>query len=216
MQNIGAYGVELESVFESLEAFHLKDKKVHVFSKDDCKFGYRDSVFKNVHKGEYCITNVIFTLPKTPTFNISYGAIEEELEYMGVDELSIKKVGKAVSAIRMRKLPDPRLVGNAGSFFKNPIVSANQLSSLQKEFPEIVSYHIGDDQEKLAAGWLIDKAGWKGKSFGSYGVHRNQALVLVNYGGATGNDIYQLSTEILADVKEKFGVSLEREVNVVD
>jgi UDP-N-acetylmuramate dehydrogenase len=215
MQNIGAYGVELESVFESLEAFHFVDKEVHTFSKDDCAFGYRESVFKNIHKGKYCITKVNLRLPKTPVFNISYGAIEQELEGMGVDELSIKSIGRAVCAIRMRKLPDPRLVGNAGSFFKNPVVPNEVVEQIKSSYPEVVSYPVDDGHSKLAAGWLIDKAGWKGKNFGNYGVHRNQALVLVNYSGASGQDIYDLSTEILNDIEQKFGVKLEREVNII-
>lgn len=215
MQNIGAYGVELESVFSSLEAYHFATGELHTFEKEDCAFGYRESVFKNIHKSEYCITKVCFNLNKTPSYNISYGAIEAELETMGVDELSIKAISRAVMAIRMRKLPDPRLVGNAGSFFKNPVVSNDVVEHIKKSYPDVVSYLVDESNSKIAAGWLIDKAGWKGKNLGTYGVHRNQALVLVNYGGAEGGDIYDLSASIQADIEEKFGVSLEREVNVV-
>lgn len=216
MQNIGAYGVELESVFSSLEAYHFATGELHTFKKEDCAFGYRESVFKNIYKDQYCITKVTFELNKTPSYNISYGAIEAELETMGVDELSIKAISRAVMAIRMRKLPDPRLVGNAGSFFKNPVVGNDLVEEIKRTYPEVVSYPVDEKHSKIAAGWLIDKAGWKGKNLGTYGVHRNQALVLVNYGGAQGKDIYDLSSEIQTDIQQKFGVQLEREVNVIN
>jgi UDP-N-acetylmuramate dehydrogenase len=214
MQNIGAYGVELKDVFHSLEAFHLKEKVIRTFSAEECKFGYRESVFKRGLKDKFFITSVTFRLSKKPKFNTSYGAIEKELEKMGVKELSIAAISQAVINIRSSKLPDPKVIGNAGSFFKNPVVSAVQHAKLKKDFPEIVSYANGNDF-KLAAGWLIEQCGWKGKRFGDAGVHKDQALVLVNYSDAKGSEIFDLSSKILESVKEKFGVELEREVNIL-
>lgn len=214
MQNIGAYGVELKNVFHSLEAFHLRDKVVKTFSADECKFGYRESVFKHELKDHFFISSVTLCLSKKPKFNITYGALEKELEKMGVKELSIAAISQAVINIRTSKLPDPKVIGNAGSFFKNPVVSAEKHAQLKKDFPEIISYANGNDF-KLAAGWLIEQCGWKGKRFGDAGVHKDQALVLVNYANAKGKEIFDLSTEILKSVKEKFGVELEREVNIL-
>ena len=214
MQNIGAYGVEMKDVFFELEAFDIHEKKFKTFSAGECHFGYRESVFKHELKNKYFITSVTFRLDKKPKFNTSYGAIEKELEKMNVHELSISAISQAVINIRSSKLPDPKITGNAGSFFKNPVVSAEKLSQLKKDFPEIVSYANGDDF-KLAAGWLIEKCGWKGKRFGDAGVHKDQALVLVNYANANGNEIYDLSSKILESVSEKFGVMLEREVNIL-
>lgn len=213
MQNIGAYGVELKDVFHSLEAFHIREDVMRTFSADECKFGYRESVFKRELKNQYFICSVTFRLSKKPKLNTSYGAIEKELEKMGVAQPTIADVSKAVVQIRSSKLPDPARIGNAGSFFKNPVVSAAKHAELKNDFPEIVSYPSGADF-KLAAGWLIEQCGWKGKRFGDAGVHKDQALVLVNYGNAAGKEIYDLSTRVLESVKEKFGVELEREVNI--
>lgn len=214
MQNIGAYGVEIKEVFHSLEAMHLQDRSIRTFSLHDCEFGYRDSVFKRRHKNEYAILHVTFRLNKTPKFNTSYGAIEQELKKMNVQELSIAAISQAVVNIRSSKLPDPEVIGNAGSFFKNPTVSATFFYGLKMKFPSIVAYKVGDDAYKLAAGWLIEQCGWKGIRKGDAGCHSQQALVLVNYGDATGKEIYDLSEEILRSVQDKFGVLLEREVNI--
>ena len=215
MQNIGAYGVEIKDVFEELEAFHLKDKKVVTFTNNDCEFGYRESVFKGRYRDQFVILNVTYRLNKTPKFNTSYGAIEQELERMGVKELSIRAIADAVIHIRSSKLPDPAKIGNAGSFFKNPSVPAAQYEQLKQHFPGIVGYANPDGSVKLAAGWLIEQCGWKGFRRGDAGCHEKQALVLVNYGNASGADIYELSTEIMNSVQNRFGVALEREVNII-
>jgi UDP-N-acetylmuramate dehydrogenase len=214
MQNIGAYGVEIKDVFDDLEAYHISDKKIRTFTHGDCEFGYRDSVFKNRHKGEFIILSVTFRLNKIPVYNTNYGAIEQELEKMH-QPLSIQTIAQAVINIRTSKLPDPNEIGNAGSFFKNPAVSANKYESLKKEFPEIPGYPQHNGSVKLAAGWMIEQCGWKGYRKGDAGCHAKQALVLVNYGNATGKEIYDLSEEIRHSVVNKFGVELEREVNVV-
>ncbi|MCX6310455.1 MAG: UDP-N-acetylmuramate dehydrogenase [Bacteroidetes bacterium] len=213
MQNIGAYGVELKDVFYELEAFHMHENYISKFSAEDCKFGYRESVFKHELKNQFFITSVTFRLSKNPTFNTTYGAIETEMKAMGVKDISIATISQAVINIRSSKLPDPKVIGNAGSFFKNPVVSAEKHAQLKKDFPEIVSYASGIDF-KLAAGWMIEKCDWKGKRFGDAGVHKNQALVLVNYENANGQEIFDLSTKVLESVMEKFGVLLEREVNI--
>ncbi|HEY1039653.1 MAG TPA: UDP-N-acetylmuramate dehydrogenase [Bacteroidia bacterium] len=216
MQNIGAYGVEIKDVFDSLEALDMKNGERVTFTNAQCEFGYRESVFKRKLKNRYLITSVTFRLNKNPQFNTSYGAIEKELEVMGIKELSIKAVSDAVIRIRSSKLPDPAQIGNAGSFFKNPEVPSDKYESLKLEFPNIVGYPLENGNVKLAAGWLIEQCGWKGKREGDAGVHVNQALVLVNYRHAKGSEIYNLSTEILKSVKAKFGVELEREVNIYD
>ena len=215
MQNIGAYGVELREVFHSLEAVDLETGEVSEFSNRDCEFGYRTSVFNTKQKGRFLITSVTLDLAKEPQFNTSYGAIEQELERMKVAGLSIGAISEAVCNIRNRKLPDPAQIGNAGSFFKNPVISTQRFEQLQGSHPQIVGYPADNGHTKVAAGWLIEAAGWKGRTCGNYGVHRNQALVLVNYGGAQGSEIYDLSQEILEDIEERFGIALEREVNVV-
>lgn len=214
MQNIGAYGVEIKDVFHELEAFHLSEKKSVVLGLKDCAFGYRESVFKKEYKNQFCITNVTFRLSRKHAFNISYGAITQELEAMGVQELSIRAVSNAVIRIRSSKLPDPKQIGNAGSFFKNPVVDQQQFDALKVLYPAIPAYPAGAGQVKLAAGWLIEQCGWKGYRKGDAGCHEKQALVLVNYGNATGEEVYELSSEILKSVQEKFGVALEREVNI--
>jgi UDP-N-acetylmuramate dehydrogenase len=214
MQNIGAYGVEIKEVFHQLSAYHLAEKKVYTFGLGDCEFGYRESVFKGRYKGQFIILDVTFRLNKTPQFHTEYGDIREELERMQVRELSIRALSQAVIHIRQSKLPDPARIGNAGSFFKNPTVSAVKFDELKALFPAIVAYPRPSGL-KLAAGWLIEQCGWKGFRRGDAGCHARQALVLVNYGGATGQEIYQLSEEILQSVKAKFGVELEREVNII-
>jgi len=214
IQNIGAYGVELDDVFWSLEAFHLSEKKIHTFTATDCEFGYRDSVFKNRYKNEFAILSVTFQLKKKPIYHISYGAITEELEKMGVKDLSIKAVSQAVINIRSSKLPDPQKIANAGSFFKNPEVATEKYEALKLQFPNIVAYPLAKGSVKLAAGWMIEQCGWKGYRKGDAGCHAKQALVLVNYGNATGKEIYDLSEEILQSVKNKFDVFLDREVNI--
>lgn len=215
IQNIGAYGVEVKDVFHELEAWHLKEKKLYSFSPSDCAFGYRDSVFKNRYKDEFMITSVTYRLNKKPTFHTSYGAIAQELEKMGVQDLSIRAIGDAVIRIRRYKLPDPAVIGNAGSFFKNPEVDKATFNQLRSNFEDIVGHPLAGDKVKLAAGWMIEKAGWKGHRKGDAGVHEKQALVLVNYGHAKGREIYDLSEEILISIQEMFGVLLEREVNIM-
>lgn len=215
MQNIGAYGVEIKDHFHELEAIDLESGELVKFTNGECEFGYRESVFKRKYKDRFLIASVTYRLDKVPGFNTSYGAIEQELEKAGVKEISIRAISDAVIRIRSSKLPDPRVVGNAGSFFKNPEVDAATHERLKKEFPSIVAYALENGNYKLAAGWLIEQAGWKGKRFGDAGVHTQQALVLVNYGTATGNEIFDLSQRILDSVKEKFGVTLEREVNII-
>lgn len=215
MQNIGAYGVEIKDVFHSLEAWHINEKHKETFYLKDCGFGYRESVFKEKYRNRFIITSVTYKLNKHPVFHTSYGAITQELEKMNVQELNIAAISKAVVNIRRSKLPDPEKMGNAGSFFKNPSISARHFKKLQETFPNIIGYPVNELKVKLAAGWLIEQCGWKGYRKGDAGCHEQQALVLVNYGKATGADIFKLSTEILESVYEKFGVRLEREVNVL-
>ena len=215
MQNIGAYGAEIKDVFYELEAFHLKEKTVVRFNSVECEFGYRDSIFKRRYKDQFAILNVTFRLNKKPHYNISYGAIEQELKYMDVKELSIRAISQAVINIRSSKLPDPAVIGNAGSFFKNPETTKEQLNELRRNFPDIIYYPLKSGNIKLAAGWLIEQCGWKGYRKGDAGCHEKQALVLVNYGNATGREIYELSEEIKKSVKQKFNIDLEREVNII-
>jgi UDP-N-acetylmuramate dehydrogenase len=215
MQNIGAYGVEIKDVFYCLEAYSYADKKVYTFTLNDCEFGYRESVFKRKYKDQFVIANVTCRLNKQPKFNISYGAIEQELEKMGAKELSIQSISQAVINIRSSKLPDPKVIGNAGSFFKNPSITKEEYELIKSNFPTVVGYSNADGSVKLAAGWLIEQCGWKGYRKGDAGCHAKQALVLVNYGNAKGGEIYGLSEEILQSVKEKFNVILEREVNII-
>lgn len=214
MQNIGAYGVEIKDVFHELEAIHVKTGEMVRFTRKRCKFGYRESVFKNILKDQYIITSVTLKLTKNHEVNTTYGAIEEKLNEKNVANPTIKHISDAVIAIRQSKLPDPSLIGNAGSFFKNPVISKGEFEAIKEKHPEVSHYIVDENHIKLAAGWLIDNAGWKGKTFENYGVHKNQALVLVNYGGAIGSDIFDLSEQIMRDVHEKYGVNLEREVNI--
>jgi UDP-N-acetylmuramate dehydrogenase len=215
MQNIGAYGVEIKDVFYKLQAFHLQEKVLQVFSAADCEFGYRDSVFKKKYKGMFAILNVTFRLRKNPVFNISYGAIEEELKKMRITELNIKAISDAVINIRTSKLPDPAVIGNAGSFFKNPEISSHELHEFTRIQPGIPNYKIKEGTFKIPAGWLIERCGWKGYRKGDAGCYEKQALVLVNYGNAKGNEILELSEEIKASVRESFGIILETEVNII-
>ncbi|HEX8460306.1 MAG TPA: UDP-N-acetylmuramate dehydrogenase [Segetibacter sp.] len=215
MQNIGAYGVEIKEVFHALTAYHIGERKEITFSASECEFGYRESVFKRKYKGQFVITTVTFKLNKKPVFNTSYGAIQQELDTMGVKELSIAAISQAVINIRLSKLPDPKKIGNAGSFFKNPAIPKAQFENLQVRFSTIVGYPAKDNQVKVAAGWLIEQCGWKGYRKGDAGCHKHQALVLVNYGKAKGFEVYNLSSEILQSVEEKFGIILEREVNII-
>lgn len=215
MQNIGAYGVEIKETFLELEAFEIKTGKTIKFLKSDCNFGYRESIFKNEKKNQYVILNITLKLNKKPEINISYGDVIKILEDNNIKNPTIKDVSNAIISIRKLKLPDPNKIGNCGSFFKNPIIKKNQLKIIQKKYPNIVYYKINESKVKIAAGWLIEKAGWKGKTFNNYGVHKNQALVLVNYGNAKGSEIYELSEKIIVDIYQKFQISLEREVNII-
>lgn len=215
MQNIGAYGVEIKDTFDRLEAVDIATGVKRIFTNTDCRFGYRDSVFKNEVKGQYIISNVLFRLDKNPIFHTSYGDIQKTLEQMGVKELTIKAISEAVIKIRRSKLPDPAEIGNAGSFFKNPEIPALQYETLKNEFPDIPGYIINEEIVKVPAGWLIEQCGWKGKRFGTIGVHARQALVLVNYGGGKGQEIKQLAERIQTSVEEHFGICLHTEVNFV-
>lgn len=215
IQNIGAYGVELKDVFYSCRAFEIATGLIRDFSKSDCRFGYRDSIFKNELKGKVIITQVTYQLSTIPELNTSYGAIQQELIKRGIENPTIKDISEIVSEIRVSKLPDPSTIGNAGSFFKNPIIMVDKFRQLQYSFPDIVHFPSGDGFEKIAAGWLIEKCGWKGKKIGSTGTWKNQALVLVNHGNATGTELYELSSQIITDVKNRFDIELEREVNII-
>lgn len=215
IQNIGAYGVELKDVFYELQALGLQTNDVITFAKDDCGFGYRESVFKGKYKGRFIILSVTFRLNKTPSFHTEYGAIQQELEKMKVSELSIAAISQAVINIRSSKLPDPDAIGNAGSFFKNPTIDNDQYFALKKQFSNIAGFATDDNKTKLAAGWLIEQCGWRGYREGDAGCYDRQALVLVNYGSAGGKDIYSLSEKIIDSVQQKFGVTLEREVNII-
>jgi UDP-N-acetylmuramate dehydrogenase len=216
MQNIGAYGTEIKDTFEYLEAIHIETQKIRLFNNSDCLFGYRESIFKRDLKNQYIITHVAFRLSKNFEPNTHYGAISQELEKMGVAFPSARDVSNAVIAIRSSKLPNPKEIGNSGSFFKNPVISTTQFTQLLSTYPDMASYPVDEFTVKIAAGWLIERAGWKGKTFDNrYGVHKNQALVLVNYGGAKGSEVFELSEAIILDIKDKFGITLEREVNLL-
>jgi len=215
MQNIGAYGVEVKDLITQVNTIKLSDASSHSFSNAECKFDYRSSIFKTSHKNQYLITSVDFRLSKLPSINTSYGAINSELEARNISNPTIKDVSDAVIAIRSSKLPDPAKIGNAGSFFKNPVIDMQLAEKLKITFPTMPQYEVGENLRKLAAGWLIEQCGWKGKTINNYGVHKLQALVLVNYSDATGQQIFDLSSGIIESVKEKFGVLLEREVNII-
>jgi len=218
MQNIGAYGVEVKEVIQEVEAIEISKGKRKVFSNSACEFAYRSSIFKTSHKDRFFITSVSFSLSKKPVYRTAYGAIKEQLNQMGInspEQLSLKAIFNAVIAIRQSKLPDPNSLGNSGSFFKNPIVSKTKYLELKKGFPSLPAYTLSPDQYKLAAGWLIEQAGWKGFREKDYGVHAKQALVLVNYGNAKGKEIYELSERIIQSIRSIYGVELEREVNLI-
>ncbi|MFM7006326.1 MAG: UDP-N-acetylmuramate dehydrogenase [Flavobacteriales bacterium] len=215
MQNIGAYGVEIKDVFYQLSAYHIESGEIHEFNKEACQFGYRESVFKRKLKNQYVILDVTFALSKNAELKTSYGAIQQELAAKEIDKPTIRDVSEAVIAIRQSKLPNPAELGNAGSFFKNPVVATSLFNELQVRYPDLPSYPVSDSEVKLAAGWLIEKAGLKGYREGNCGVHQKQALVLVNYGGSTGAQIYHLSTHIIQKIQAQFGVQLEREVNII-
>ncbi|MCT4622716.1 MAG: UDP-N-acetylmuramate dehydrogenase [Schleiferiaceae bacterium] len=216
IQNIGAYGVELKDVFVSLSAVEIESGQVHYFTHEACEFGYRDSVFKRANKGKFIITEVTLQLTKqNHQLKMSYGAIQDQLKVDSVSEPTIQDISNAVIAIRQSKLPDPKEIGNSGSFFKNPVISNGQFAELKSKFPDVASYPNGQDHTKVAAGWLIEKAGFKGLKRGAIGVHEKQALVLVNYGGGEGKELKALSSEIQEKVKEIFGISLEAEVNIL-
>lgn len=215
MQNIGAYGVEIKDVFDSLEALDLQTGELRPFSHEQCRFGYRESIFKHEAKGRYAIVSVTFRLAKTPTFHTNYGDIQKTLAEMGVEQLSIQAVSEAVVRIRRSKLPDPAQLGNAGSFFKNPEIPKPQFDDLKTRFPNLPGYPTSEAAVKVPAGWLIEQAGWKGHREGPVGVHERQALVLVNYGGGTGAQIKALAEKVRASVREKFGIELTAEVNFI-
>ena len=214
MQNIGAYGVEIKDVFDSLQAMHRETLEMQSFNAEACQFGYRESVFKQTFKDQFVITSVTFRLSKTPNFHLEYGAIREVLAANGIDQPSIRAISDAVIQIRQSKLPDPKEIGNAGSFFKNPTIPNAQFDALKASYPSIPGYPSAEGV-KVAAGWLIEQTGWKGKRIGEVGVHAKQALVLVNYGGGTGEEIKKLSEQIQASVYDKFGVQLQAEVNFI-
>lgn len=215
IQNIGAYGKELKDNFISCEAIEIATGKTETFTREACKFGYRNSVFKNDLIGQYIITSVTFKLTKrNHQTNTSYGAIDSELASKNITNPTISDISNAVIAIRQSKLPDPKVLGNSGSFFKNPVVSNSIFEKFSARFPEAPSYSVSETQTKIPAGWLIEQAGFKGKRFGDAGVHKNQALVLVNYGTATGQDIWNLAMKIKTDVLNKFGIEINPEVNI--
>lgn len=213
VQNIGAYGAEVKETIEKVRAVSLDDGTVRVFNNNECCFGYRESIFKNEQKGKYLITRVFYQLSKNPVLNTEYGSLREEVEKCGTP--SIKTVREAVINIRKSKLPDPELIGNAGSFFRNPVVSNSMAESLKKDNHGIPLYPDPSGGKKVAAGWLIEQCGWKGKRIGDAGIHDKQALVLVNYGKASGKEIFDLSESIRISVFKKFGIELEREVEVI-
>ena len=216
MQNIGAYGVEIKDVFYKLEALEIATGKIKTFYKEDCNFGYRESVFKNILKGKYIIVSVTFQLTKKQhNLNTSYGAIQDALEKEQIKNPGIKDISNVIIAIRESKLPNPKKIGNSGSFFKNPVVSIDLFKELEKKYPNMPFYKISDKTIKIPAGWLIEQCGFKGKRFGDAGVHKNQALVLVNYGNATGNEILDLAKKILQTITDQFGIDLEMEVNII-
>lgn len=214
MQNIGAYGVEIESVFDHLDAIEIASRQTQKFYKKDCAFGYRESVFKNKWKGKYIITHVALRLWKRPRPTVDYGDIQATLQKLGNLSATPENISKAVISIRQSKLPDPAKIGNAGSFFKNPVVPVANFENLRGKFPQIPGYRVGKSV-KIPAAWLIEQAGWKGKRFGNVGVHAHQPLVLVNHGNGEGSDIVELSKKIQSDIYDKFGIQLEREVNLI-
>ncbi len=216
VQNIGAYGTEIKNFLTQCETLNIDNQTIKIFENSACKFGYRESIFKNEVKNQYIITSATFKLTKkNHKINIAYGDITTELTKKSIENPTIKQVSDAIIAIRKSKLPDPKELGNSGSFFKNPIISIDLFDKVKDKFPEIKSYKISETEVKVPAAWLIEKAGFKGKRFGDAGVHKNQALVLVNYGRATGQEILQLSKDIQNAVYQMFGIKIEPEVNVI-
>ena len=213
VQNIGAYGVEVKDLIVKVKTIDISDGSLRVFTNKECEFGYRTSIFKKKEKGKYLVTRVYYRLSVQPVLNLSYDSLKDEVRRIGKETL--KNVRKGVINIRRSKLPDPEIIGNAGSFFKNAVVKASVAQDLKKEHPDMPVYQDKAGYVKLASGWLIDRCGWKGKRKGDAGVHEKQALVLVNYGKATGKEIFELSQEIKKSVSDKFGIDLEREVEIV-
>ncbi|MBI1938508.1 MAG: UDP-N-acetylmuramate dehydrogenase [Ignavibacteriales bacterium] len=215
IQNIGAYGVELKDVFDNLEGYFLDTKEKRKFSKTDCRFGYRDSIFKKELKNKFLITKVVLRLSKEKKFNLSYKALQEQLGDINPDKLTIYEVAATVREIRESKLPDPKKIGNAGSFFKNPEIGSTQLAQIQKKYPDITFYKTGDDSFKIPAGWLIEKCGYKGKRIGNIGCYEKQALVIVNYGNAGGEEIRAFAEKIRNAVNYGFNIKLDYEVSII-
>ena len=216
VQNIGAYGTEIKDTFISCAALKIDSLEIRSFDNAECHFGYRESIFKNEVKDQYIITSVVFKLTKrNHKITISYGDITAELDKLNIKKPSLKDISNAVITIRQSKLPDPKVLGNSGSFFKNPIVLKSDFEPIHKKFPEMKFYEISEIEVKVPAGWLIEQAGFKGKRFGDAGIHKNQALVLVNYGNATGQEILNVSKEIQETVFKKFGIHIEAEVNII-
>ena len=213
VQNIGAYGVEVQDVIEEVSAVELQNLKARTFSNAECGYGYRSSVFKRELKGQYIITSVLFRLTKQPVFKLNYQHLEEEVMKNG--EVSLQNIRQTIISVRESKLPDPKVSGNAGSFFMNPVISKEHFNKLLQAYPQMPHYFVSDAEEKVPAGWLIDQCGWKGRQIANAGVHDKQALVLVNKGGATGAEIVHLAEQIQASVKEKFGILLQPEVNYI-
>jgi UDP-N-acetylmuramate dehydrogenase len=214
IQNIGAYGVELVSVFESLEAVEIGTGEIHHFSKVECKFGYRDSIFKREAHGKYMIVSVTLRLKRDYNINTTYGSISDVLNQKGIMNPTIRDVSNTVIEIRQSKLPDPKIIGNAGSFFKNPMISSEHFQNIKSTYPDLPGYPDPEGLTKIPAGWLIEKAGWKGKRIGEAGAYEKQSLVLVNYGKATGTEIWDLAQKIIASVEELFNIPLHPEVNL--
>ena len=213
VQNIGAYGVEVQDIILEVNAVEIETATVRTFSNEECHYGYRSSIFKNELKGKYIITSVLFRLDKKPKFKLNYQHLEEEVLKCG--EVNLQTIRQTIIAVRESKLPDPKVLGNAGSFFMNPIIAKTLFVSLQEKYPNIPHYVVSETEEKVPAGWLIDQCGWKGKQIGRAGVHNKQALVLVNLGGATGAEIVHLAEQIQSSVKETFGIELRPEVNYI-
>ncbi|HSP88348.1 MAG TPA: UDP-N-acetylmuramate dehydrogenase [Ignavibacteriaceae bacterium] len=215
IQNIGAYGQELKDVFENLEGVFISNSKTAKFVKEECKFGYRDSIFKNELRNKFIVTHLTLRLSKNPILNLEYGNVRNELESMRLNNIGVKEVSDVICKIRLSKLPDPVKIGNAGSFFKNPEITVEQFNLLKENFNDIVGFNLGNGKIKIPAGWLIESCGWKGKIVGNTGSHAKQSLVLVNYGNATGEEILNLAEEIKKSVLDKFGIKLNEEVNIV-
>ncbi len=214
VQNIGAYGVEAKDLIVSVDTFGLETGEERRFMREECRYAYRESVFKQELKGKYAVTFVIYRLKKHPVFHLEYGNIRAELEKQGC-QVDLENVRRIIIAIRQAKLPDPKVLGNAGSFFMNPVVPKMQFEALLAQYPDMPHYPVDEAHVKIPAGWMIDRCGWKGKRVGHAGVHEKQALVLVNCGGATGKEVMHLAEEIVASVRERFGVTIRPEVNYI-